>query len=119
MAPRPDIALPVDAVGSLRVDTPGGQRIDVVADGSRVRVEAPHWKELRQLGPRSVLARRRAVVRATRALEILGLYAEIDVAQRHALRLGAGTRPSLVARLLGLGRVSIPLASIVSLLRAR
>lgn len=109
--------IPVEATGSLQIDTPTGRRVDVVADGSRLHVDMVEWSELDHVGPRSLFARRRAVVRAASLLGALGLYLNVDVSKKQAVRLGADTRPSLVARLLRLGRVDLPFATVVALLR--
>ena len=112
-----DLHLPIEATGSLRVDAPTGRPVLVVAGGDRVRVHLPGWSELNSFGSRSWLARRRAIVKASRLLNTLGICVEIGVSGQRAAALGAGTQPSLLARALRLGRVRIPLATVVTLMR--
>ena len=114
---KPSLFLPIAASGSLQLDTPAGHRIELVADGSTLSAHLPGWEQLGELGPRSWLARRRAIVRAAHVLAKLGLRLEIAVAQQPAVVMGADTRPSLLARLAGLGRVQVSLASGAAFLR--
>ena len=114
---RPNLFLPIETRGSLRVETPSGEHFDLVADGSCLRADLREFSDLNGLAPRSWLARRRLVARAARLLTTFGLRLDLGVAKQHTIVIGAGARPSLVARLLGLGPVEISLASVAALAR--
>ena len=89
------------------------------AEGSLLTLALPGWATLQGLGPRSLLARRRALVIATRALRKTRLTLDVDVDGRRAFGLGEGVRTTLLARLLGLSSADIRVANVVSLLRPR
>lgn len=115
---KPDIRLPVDAQGELFLDGPNGCRVTAHATGSRLHVAAPGWSELRQLGPRSLMAKRRALKATIRALETLGLTLDLAVAGHRAVGLGAGVKPTLLARLLGLTSTDIRFSTVIEFLRS-
>ena len=79
----------------------------------------PGWATLHGLGPRSLLARRRALVTATRALRMSRLTLDVDVDGRRAFGLGEGVRTTFLARLFGLASADIRVSNLVSLLSAR
>ncbi|MBT8083269.1 MAG: hypothetical protein KJO56_12665 [Gammaproteobacteria bacterium] len=118
-ASRPDTALPIDVYGELRLDGPSQSRVTLRASGSRLTLAVPGWATLHDLGPRSLLARRRALVIATRALRTSRLTLDVDVDGRRAFGLGEGVRRSLLARLFGLASGDIRVSNVVSLLRSR
>lgn len=115
---RPDIRLPVDVHGDLSLDGPSGHRVRLQTAGSRLRLSAPGWTELRQLGPRSLITQRRTLKATVRALNVLGLTLNIDVAGRRAFQFGTGVRTTLLARLLGLTSAEIPFSTLFNLLRS-
>ena len=116
-ASRPDLALPIDVQGELRLEGPAADTLTLTARGSRLRLSARAWSGLRGLGPRSLAARRRTLGSAIRALTVAGLTLDITVEGRRAFGLGAGVTPSLLARLLGLSSTDIRLSNVISLLR--
>ncbi len=108
----PDAALPVDAQGILRIDAPTGRSLELVASGDTLRLELPGWPEARAMLPRSVGARGRAVGRLSELLSGLDLMLILESAGKPVMQLGAGVRPSWLARLLGLAPARIPLAAV-------
>ena len=118
-APKPDTSLPIGVHGDLRLDSPSGGRLILKAEGSQLHLAVPRWSDMHGLGPRSLLAQRRALVTTVRALRKLSLTLSIDVAGQRALGLGAGARTTLLARLLGLTSADIRWPTVINLLRAR
>ena len=111
--------MPVDIDGDINLEGPVGRRLSFTASGASMRLAAADWQDLRSIGPRSLLAQRRAFVKAARLLERLDVGLSIDVAGRRVIRVGEGARPTVIARLLGLPKTTLPLGTAVSLLRAR
>ena len=116
-SPKAKLSLPIEATGSLQVETTGGHKVNLVAAGSRLRADLTDRSALNDVAPRSWNARRKAIARAARVLSVLNLRVDIDVSSEHAIGMGANTRPSLLARILGLGPVHMPIASVAALLR--
>ena len=112
MAPRPDLFLPVEAQGSLRLDAPTGRSVDVRAEGGVVRVIFPGWPELRSMLPGSSKSRSRLVRRLSGLLRTYGMTISLESAEMPFLEIGYGTRPSLLARLLGLGDADLRYSAI-------
>lgn len=119
MVLKPDIDLPVDVAGDLRLESPNGQPLRLKAEGSRLELAAPAWTVFEGLGPRSLLTQRRALAAATRSLRSLRLTLDINVNGHRAFALGAGVKTSLLARLLGLRSTDIRISTVVNYLRAR
>ncbi len=115
MTSRPDGYRPVEAQGTLRLDTPGGRSLNLVADGDKLRMDLPDWKEARVLLPRSFRARRRALRFVANMFAIHGLTFHLEAAGKPVLRLGHGVTPSWFARLLGLAPANIPVSAIGTL----
>jgi hypothetical protein len=118
-ASKPDTLLPVSVRGDLRVDSPSGATLRLHADGNQLFLAVPRWAELDRLGPRSMIARRRALVDAIRYLRTLGLAMTIDVAGRHVLGIGDGVKTTLLARMLGIRSADLRFSTVVNALRAR
>ena len=116
---RPDITLPIDVRGDVCLVSPSGRQVTLRASGSELRLAVPGWAEFGQLGPRSLLAQRRALATALRSLRKLCLTLEVNVDGRRAFGLGHGVRTSLLARLLGLTSTDIRLATLVEFVRSR
>ena len=112
---RPDIHLPVDARGELRLDAPTGRRLDIVADGDTVRVAIPGLREIVSLAPRT--GRRRSVRFLANALASCDLTLSMESAGKPVFQLGRNARPNWLARLLGLAPARIPLSAVVLLFR--
>ena len=109
---KPDIELPVEAQGTLRLDTPDGQVLALVADGDVLRVALPGWIGAQGLAPRSFRERRRLVRAAARALSTCGLTLSLEAADRPIARLGSGAKTNWLARLLGIAPAHIPVSAI-------
>jgi hypothetical protein len=116
---NPDARLPVNVRGDLRVDSPSGATLRLHADGNQLFLAVPRWAELDRLGPRSMMARRRALVDTIRHLRTLGLAMTIDVAGRRALGIGDGVKTTLLARMLGIRSADLRFSSVVNALKAR
>lgn len=119
MASRPDITLPIDVRGDVCLVSPSGRQVTLRASGSELCLAVPGWAEFGQLGPRSLLARRRALAATLRSLKKLCLTLEIIVDGRRAFGLGHGVKTSVLARLLGLASADIRFVSLVQLLKLR
>jgi hypothetical protein len=104
--------LPIEAHGHVRLESPGGRSLNVVADGSTLHLELSGRSDLRSLMPRSLSASRRAVRHANRVLTALGLMVSLESGGRPVFQLGADVRPSLLARLIGLAPARIPFSAI-------
>ncbi len=115
MARRPDIFLPLEANGQLRLDAPTGRSLDLVADGQTLRLDIPGLQELRTMSmPFQSRARTVRVVAAVLASH--GLTLVMESAGKSVLLVGSSVRPNWLARLLGLAPARIPLAAITALL---
>lgn len=112
MALMPDVHMPVDAQGSLRIDGPTGRSLALMAEGDTLRLELPGWPEARAMMPRSFGARGRAIGQLGHVLSACGLTLSLESAGKPVLQLGQGVRSSWLARLLGLAPARIPLSAI-------
>ena len=117
MAPRPEVFRPVDAEGTLRLDTPSGRSLKLVADGANLRLDVPRWADARAMMPRSFLGRRRAMRFAANMFATHGLTLSLESAGNSVMRLGHNTAPSWLARLLGLAPAYIPVSALRLLFR--
>lgn len=118
-ASRPDISLPIDVHGELRLEGPGPSPVTLTAQGSQLRLAAPGWVSLGRLGPRSLLAQRRLLSAATVVLKKARLTVNVSVDGRPAFAIGDGVRTTLLARLLGLTSTNLRFSDVLSLLRSR
>ncbi len=118
-APRPDIALPIDVHGELRLDGPSSGHATLSAKGPLLRLAVPGWATLHSLGPTSLPAKRRALKIAISTLKTSRLSLDVSVGGRRAFGLGEGVRTTLLARLLRLESADIRVKNVVSLLRSR
>ena len=114
----PELVLPIEARGSVRLEGPGGRLLDLVADGPSLRLELSGRSDLRLVMPGSLAAGRRAVREASAILNTLGLVLSLETRGHPVVQLGANVRPSLLARLLGFAEARIPFSA-VRLLFAR
>ena len=117
MASRPDTCRPVEARGSLRLDTPGGRSLDLVANGAALHLAVPDLQEARTIMPRSFRDRRRALRFVARLLATHGLTLSLEAGGRPVLRVGHDITPSWLARLLGLAPAYVPVSAIGLLFR--
>jgi hypothetical protein len=119
MASRPESYRPIEAHGTLHLDTPGGGSLDLVANGEELRLALPDLREALAVMPRSLRGRRRALHFFASLLATHGLALSVEAAGRPVLRVGHRVTPSWLARLLGLAPAFIPLSAIGLLLRRR
>ena len=117
MAPRPEDVRPVDAHGTVRVDTPAGRSLEAVADGDNIRLELPGWRTAREFMPRSFRGRRRALHLFANLFATHGLTFTLESGGKPMLRLGHDVPPSWLARLLGLAPAYVPVSAIGVLFR--
>ena len=119
MARRPELIMPVDAHGTLRLDMPGGEALDLVAEGARLTIDLQGLTRLGAFIPGSWRARRRSLRFAANALSTCGLTFSLESAGEPILQFGSNTRPSWIARLMRLGPVNLPFSAIFRLFRIR
>ena len=112
MASKPESTRPVEAHGSLRLDTPGGRSLNLVADGDTLRLELPGWGDSLSLLPRSMRGRARAVRFLSDQLATHELALSLETDGQSVVRLGHDTTPSWLARLLGLGATNLRLSAL-------
>jgi hypothetical protein len=117
MASRPDGYRPVEALGTLRLDTPGGRSLNLVASGRELRMEVPELKEVRAIMPRSFRGRRRSLRFFADLLATHGLTFSLEIDARPVFRIGHSVAPGWLARLLGLAPARIPVSAIGLLFR--
>ena len=117
MAPRPEGFQPVDIEGTLRLDSPSGQSLKLVADGTNVRLDMPRWADARAMLPASVRGRRQSIRFIASMFAKHGLTLSLESAGRAVLRIGFNTSPSWLARLLGLAPAYIPVSALRLLFR--
>ena len=103
--------------GTLRIDTPGGRSLNLVADGETLRLELPGWGDTRGVLPRSVRGRVRAARFVADSLSMHGLTLSLESAGQSVVRLGHNTPASWLSRLLGLGPTSISVPALRLLFR--
>lgn len=119
MASRPEVFRPVDAWGTLRIDTPGGRPLELVAEGQVIGLELPVWQDIRAALPRSFRARRRTVRLFANVFSTHGLTLSLESNGESVFRLGYNTSPNWIARLLGLAPAHVPLSAIRMVFRRR
>lgn len=112
MTLKPDLLRPVEAQGSLRLDTPGGRSLNLVADGDKLRLDLPGWREAREIAPRSFRSRRRTLSLLAGLLSTHGLTLSVESAGKPILLLGSGVAPSWFARITGLAPANVPFSAI-------
>ena len=95
----------------LRLDTPGGRSLELVADGESLRMEVPGWRDARELMPRSFRGRRQSLRLLAKLFATHGLTLSLESAGKPVLRLGHDAAPILVSRLLGLAPAYSPLSA--------
>lgn len=117
MALMPEFFRPVDAQGALSLDTPSGQSLKLVADGTSLRLDVPRCVKVRPLLPRSFRGRRQIIRFAAKALATHGLTLTVESAGKAVLRIGYNPTSSWLARLLGLAPAFIPVSAVRLLFR--
>ncbi|HSM29800.1 MAG TPA: hypothetical protein VK854_03800 [Woeseiaceae bacterium] len=117
MASRPDAFRPVEAHGTLRLDTPGGASLALEAHGGQLRMDVAGWREARELMPKSVRHRGRSLRLVANLLATHGLTLSIESAGKTVVQLGHNVVPTLLGRLLGLAPAHVSLTAFGLLLR--
>ena len=115
--PRPETRLAVDAQGHLRLESPTGRTLDLVADGDSLHLEVSGWEDIRSLVPGARRARGRMIRVLANILATCGLTLSLESAGKPVGRVGHGVRPSWLARVLGLAPARIPLTAVALLFR--
>ena len=113
----PDLSLPVEAQGHLRLDAPSGRTLDFLANGDTLTLDVPTRGELDGLSPSSWTARLRATRNLSTVLSAGALTLKLTTRGRVFLELGANVRPNWFARLARLGPVRLKRPFIGLLLR--
>jgi hypothetical protein len=117
MALKPENFCPLDAHGTLRVETPSGRSLDLVANGETLRLELPGLRDARSALPRSFTGRIRTVRLLAELLSTHGLTLSIESAARPLCRLGYNTKCSWLARMLRLGATDLSVSAIRRIFR--
>lgn len=107
MASRPDGYRPVEALGTLSLDSPSGRSLNLVANGDELRLEVPDLQEARAIMPRSFRCRRRALRFLAELFSTHGLIFTLESGGTPVFRFGHGVAPNWLARLLGLAPAHI------------
>ena len=116
-ASRPDISLPVEAQGHLRLDAPSGRTLDLVADGDTLRLDVESFKDVRSMIPRSARLRGQSTRTLGTVLRTYGLTLKVVSAGKPVFEIGRKAEPNWLARLLGLAPARIPVSAIGLLFR--
>ena len=116
-ASRPDISLPVEAQGHLRLDAPSGRTLDLVADGDTLRLNVENFRDIRSMIPGSARLRGQSARMLGKALSTYGLTLRVVSAGKSVFEIGGEAKPNLLARLLGLAPARIPFSAIRFLFR--
>jgi hypothetical protein len=97
------MAQPLEILADLRLAV-DGEGIDIRADGDRIVVDLPSLQAGRRLLAAEPLARNRSrtLQRSHAALEAMGVSAEFQLNGAPFARVGAGTRPGRLGKILGL-----------------
>ena len=116
--PAPELYLPIEAQGSLRLDAPSGRTVALTANRDTLTLEVPTWSELKGLSPRSWSARLMNLRRLSALLSTCALTLRMQTRGQTFLEIGANVRPNVFAKLAGLSSVR-PTASLLRLLLRR
>lgn len=116
LASRP----PLQVEGELALEVEG-HAVQLRADGSTLRLIVPDEDALRAVvaGSPAAFKRRAGVARQAALLDAAGLRLETAVAGETWFRVGRGVKPSLTARLAGLGPIDAGLGTLLKLFRWR
>ncbi len=101
----PDLSLPVEAQGHLRLDAPSGRTLELVADGDTLTLEVPTWADLNGLSPSALRARLATARNLSAVLSTCALTLKLTTRDRVFLELGANVKPSWFSRLIRIGPV--------------
>ena len=107
-ASKPDLFLPVEAQGQLRLDAPSGDTL---------RLDVHSFRDIQSIVPHSARLRGQSVRALANVLSIYGLTLRVISAGKSVFELGRDARPNWLARLLGLAPARIPLAAVGLLFR--
>lgn len=109
--------MPVEARGMLRLEPPVGRPLELIAQGSQLRLELPAFREALGLFPHAARFRGRPLRLFAAALSTHRLTLTLESAGRPVFQLGHDVSPSWLARWLGLAPARIPLSSMRWVLR--
>ena len=101
----PDLHLPVEAQGHLRIDAPTGRTLDLVANGDTLTLDVPTWADLKGLSSSALRARLATVRNLSAVLSTCALTLKFTTRDRVFLELGANVKPSWFSRLTRIGPV--------------
>jgi hypothetical protein len=99
--------MPLEARGTMRLDPPVGRSLAMVAEGSRLRIALPSFRETRALFPYTAGLRGRALRVLDTGLAAHGLTLSFEAAGRPVVLLGHNAPPNWLARLMGLGSARV------------
>ena len=116
-ASRPDLFLPVEAQGSLRLDAPNGRTLELIADGDTLELDVQRFRDIQSMVPRSARLRGQCTRALADTLSIYGLTLRVVSAGKSVFELGRKASPNWLARLLGLAPARVPLSAIALLFR--
>jgi hypothetical protein len=114
---KPELFMPVEVEGSLHLDGPHGQALDVVADAGQLHLEQAEWSALGSLIPRKWTTCLRVARNLEKGLRALGLTLHVYVDGQPVLRVGHDVAGSWLARLAGLDGTRFTPSLLLYLLR--
>ena len=101
----------------LRLDTPGGRALELVADGENLRMKVTGWSDVHAIMPPSFGSRRRSLRLMAKLFAEHGLTFSIESGGKPVFRLGHTVVPGLLSRLLGLAPAHVPFSALGLLFR--
>ncbi len=111
---RPELSLPVDALGGLTIQSPSGVELVLRGEAGVLRLDVGTPSDLlrlfRDLPPRA--ARRRLSGDACRIGRLADLELAVVLGRREVARIDRSARSHWLARLLGLGPVQLRIRNI-------
>lgn len=114
--------LPLALDGSLRLQTPQGDLIQVVAEGPFLFVRLANWRcalSILRILPRRQ-QRRRQLLKLSAALVAHDITVQASIATHTIATLTSGARAGIISRLLGLGPIEIrPIAILRAMFASR
>ena len=109
MAPQPEARPPLEVQGNLHLHSPRGHALVLATQGQTLQLDVSHWRAAQEaLTVLSGSALRGEGLRMLhRALCAMDLQMEITLNRRRVAGLGPRSRPTLLARVLGLAPAAI------------
>lgn len=115
--PAAEVTSSLETLGHLRLEAPSGRTLNLVAEGSVLRLDVPGWPELRALMPRTGAARSQMLRRVAGVLSASGLTLRLESRGRPFVTLGSGVRSNWLSRLLGIAPARTSFSAFALLLR--